>query len=182
MNIRKFSYYFGQRGEEKTGRSLLKRRIREESVMRVRVGANGRVTRSLCCTRMCARETYIQNVSGGREKEGGKGGRDAKGRKARSDHAPCRWLGASGSFHGSRRGRRRSTGDADGGRQRERRLRAGTNEVRCALIALDRPYNYHRGAPSLLSLVSRAATSTASNDSDSGSENARSTGRTERHR
>lgn len=140
------------------------------------LGVNGRVTRSLHA-HVCKREKERENAGGGSERERERG---AKGRRERSDHAPCGWLGASGSFHGSRRGRRRSTGDADGGRQRERRLRAGTNEVRCALIALDRPYNYHRGAPSLL--VRRAATSTASNDSDTGSENARSTGRTERHR
>lgn len=82
--------------------------------------------------------------------------------------------GHSESFRGSRRGRRRSTGDADGGEQRERRLRAGTSEVRCcaliALIAHDRPCSFYRGAPTLL--VSRDTASTTSNDSgDTGPEN-----------
>lgn len=63
----------------------------------------------------------------------------------------------------------------------ERRLQAGTSEVRCALIALialNRPCSIYRGAPTLL--ASRVAVSTASNDSgDTGPENARS-GRTDR--
>ncbi|TGZ47612.1 Uncharacterized protein DBV15_03425 [Temnothorax longispinosus] len=126
-----------------------------------------------------------------REKEGGTGSeqeREYEGEREDakcegvesgkpSDHAPCRRLGASGSFRGSRRGRRRSTGDADGGGQRERRLQAGTSEVKCALIALNRPCSIYRGVPTLL--ASRVAASTASNDSgDTGPENARS-GRTD---
>ncbi|EGI68832.1 hypothetical protein G5I_02485 [Acromyrmex echinatior] len=134
---------------------------------------------------------YSQKAGGGSRTERERDGEQVGGREnakyegvvngERSDHALCRRLGASGSFRGSRRGRRRSTGDADGGEQRERRLQAGTSEVRCALIALialNRPCSIYRSAPTLL--ANRVAASTASNDSgDTGPENARS-GRTDR--
>jgi len=69
-------------------------------------------------------------------------------------------------------------------RERERRLRAGTSEVRCtpfALVALNRPCSFYRGAPTLL--ASQHAASTASNgNGGTGPENARLNIRTDRHR
>lgn len=145
---------------------------------------------SFVCACVCneEREMYSRKARGWkqkceREQEGEREDAKCEGVESGkpSDHAPCSRLGASGSFRGSRRGRRRSTGDADGGGQRERRLQAGTSEVRCALIALialNRPCSIYRGAPTLL--ASQIAASTASNDSgDTGPKNARS-GRTDR--
>jgi len=139
------------------------------------------------CERAFAREYRTQGRERGREEgeteigkervNGGEKGARREGVKSGelSDHALWQRLGAPGSFRGSRRGRRRSTGDADGGGQRERRLRAGTSEVRCtpfALIALNRPCSFYRGAPTLL--ASQVAASTASNgDGGTGPENAR---------